>query len=297
VFGVAEALGVQPAYGGRAAADLAIAKVGGIVPAERRRTMKRSSILLAAFGAAALLASGEAGNAEEAAPAIEPRAAELVRTMAKAVSALQTFEVATEFTLDVVLEGGQKLQYGGTSTGWLRRPNGLRSERMGERGATVLVYDGERVVLHVMPENFYATREAPGNLDAFLDFAQSRLDVAPPGIDLLYADGGLGLLEGVTSGMVVGTATIAGRRCHHVAFRAPGVDWQLWIEDGERPLPCRIVITTLDVAGTPEMSATFREWNTAPEISDSLFQFTPPEGAVEIQFSDPEAAPAGEGSK
>jgi hypothetical protein len=253
--------------------------------------MKPMSILLATVAAAGLLASGEAATAEDSAPAVEPRAVEWVESMAQALAGVKAFQVETEFTLDVVLEGGQKLQYGGASTTWLRRPDRLRTDRMGERGSSVFVYDGERVTLHVMPQNFFATREAPADLDAFLDFAEDRLDLAPPGIDLLYADGGLGLLDGVTSGMVVGVATIAGRRCHHVAFRAPGVDWQLWIDAGERRLPCRFLITTLDVENAPEMSVTFREWNTTPEIDESLFQFTPPEGAMKIVFGDPDAAP------
>jgi len=253
--------------------------------------MRRLSVLLAALGAAGLLGTSEVGRTEDSAPAVEPRAAELVRSMAKELAAAKAIQVTTEFTLDVVLEDGQKLQYGGESKSWLRRPNRLRTERIGERGETVFVYDGKRVVLHVMPENYYATREAPANLDELLDFMEARLDIAPPGMDLLYADGGLALLDGVTSGIVVGVAKVAGRSCHHLAFRSRDVDWQLWVEAGERPLPCRLVITTLDVERSPEMSVTFREWDTAPELADPLFDFTPPEGATKIVFQDSAAAP------
>lgn len=253
--------------------------------------MKRWSILFAGVGVAGLLATAEAGHVEDAPPAIEPHAVELVTSMAKALAAVEKARVETEFALDVVLESGQKLQYGGESTAWFQRPNRLRSERVGERGVTTFLYDGKQVVLHAMPQNYYATHEAPADIDGLLDFVDERLDFAPPGMDLLYSDGGLGLLDGVTSGLVVGVATVAGRRCHHVAFRAPDVDWQLWIEEGDRPLPCRLVITTLDVEHTPEMSVTYREWNAAPELSDSLFHFTPPEGAMRIVFGDPDAAP------
>lgn len=234
-------------------------------------------------------------SAEDTPVSIEPRATELVTAMAKALASLQSARVETEYALELVLESGQKLEYGGESTAWFQRPNRLRSERIGERGVTTFLYDGKHVAMHAMPENLYAKKDAPADLDAFLDFMELRLDVAPPGVDLLYSDGGLGLLEGVTSGIVVGVATIAGRRCHHVAFRAPDVDWQLWIEDGDRPLPCRIVIETLDVDRAPQMSVTYRTWDTAPELSDSLFEFTPPEGASQIVFGEPDAAtPAGE---
>jgi len=235
-------------------------------------------------------------SAEDTPVSIEPRATELVTAMAKTLASVQSARVETEFALELVLESGQKLEYGGESTAWFQRPNRLRSERKGERKTSTLLYDGKHVVIHSLPENFYAQAEAPPDLDAFLDFLEVRLDVAPPGVDLLYSDGGLGLLEGVTSGIVVGVATIAGRECHHVAFRAPDVDWQLWIEAGDRPLPCRIVIETLDVERAPGMSVTYRTWDTAPELSDSLFVFEPPEGASKIVFGDPDAGtPAGEG--
>jgi hypothetical protein len=244
-------------------------------------------ILGLAVGAAA---SG--AEDETPAPAVDPRATELVTSMARTLASLKAIRFATEYTVDVVLESGQKIQYGGASTTWLRRPNALRTERLGERASTLFIYDGTEVTLYAKPQNFYATREAPATLDALHDYALDRLDVTPPGVDLLYSDGGLGLLEGVTSGTYVGATTIAGRRCHHVAFRAPDVDWQLWIEEGERPLPCRYVITTLDVEHTPEMAVTYREWDTEPELSDELFTFTAPEGAKRIVFGEPEGRAA-----
>jgi hypothetical protein len=244
----------------------------------------------------ALVLSGGASRAEvEApAPAVEPRAVELVTEMARTLAALKAARVSTEYTVDVVLVGGQKLQYGGATTAvWQREPGRLRSERAGEKGSTVLTYDGKELTLYVTPQKFYATRPAPPTLDALLDHALERFDLAPPGLDLLYSDGGLALLDDVQSGIYVGATTIAGRHCHHVAFRAPDVDWQLWIEDGARPLPCRYLITTLDVERTPEMGVTFGEWDTSPDLSDALFTFAPPEGARPIAIEEPADAPMG----
>ena len=230
--------------------------------------------------AAAAQAEAEGG----AAPAIEERAVQLVKKMAKTVSAMKTSRISTEYALEVVLESGQKLQYVGEATSWLQRPNALRTERVGARSSTVFVYDGKQISLYADPPGFYATREAPATIDEMLEFALDRLGVGPPGVDLLYSDGGLGLLDGVTAGSYLGVATVAGRRCHHVAFRAPEVDWQLWVEDGENAFPCRYVITALDVKGAPETVVTVREWAGDPEIPAGHFRFTPPEGARRIAF-------------
>ncbi|MCP5057283.1 MAG: DUF2092 domain-containing protein [bacterium] len=247
----------------------------------------------AAVLALALAVGTPAARAEQTtAPAIDPAAKQRVDAMAKELAALKAAEISTEYTVDVTLETGQKIQYGGASTVLLQRPNKLRSERLGQRGSAVFTYDGKQVSFFVKPQNYFAVREAPGSLDETLDFALDRLDMAPPGVDLLYADGGAGILEGVTSGLYVGTAMIAGRSCHHLAFRAPDVDLQLWIEEGDRPLPCRYLISTLDVEGRPAMGVTFRKWNTSPTISAGSFDTNPPAGAKPIPFvvaeEDPE---------
>lgn len=245
----------------------------------------------AVLALAAAVGAPPAWAQQAAAPAIHPVATQLVDAMAKELAALKAAEIATEYAVDVTLETGQKLQYAGVSTVLLQRPNKLRSERLGQRGSAVFTYDGKQVSFFIKPQNYFAVREAPASIDETLDFALDRLDMAPPGVDLLYADGGAGILEGVTSGLYVGTATIAGRSCHHLAFRAPDVDLQLWIEAGDRPLPCRYLISTLDVEGRPEMSVTFRTWNTSPAIPAGSFDTNPPAGAKPIPFAVAEEAP------
>jgi hypothetical protein len=49
-------------------------------------------------------------------------------------------------------------------------------------------------------------------------------------------------------------------------------------------LPRRIVITYKDEPGQPQFWADASNWNLAPEISDALFEFTPPSGADRIEF-------------
>ena len=44
-------------------------------------------------------------------------------------------------------------------------------------------------------------------------------------------------MEEVLTGEYVGVTELSGVRCHHLAFRSGDVDWQIWIEDGDKPLP------------------------------------------------------------
>jgi len=86
----------------------------------------------------------------------------------------------------------------------------------------------------------------------------------------------------VVEAKYVETATIDGLPCDHIAARTTqGVDFQVWIAQGDEPLPHRIVHRR---TGQPQFWADLTGWNLSPEISESSFQFTPPEGAEKVQF-------------
>ena len=51
-----------------------------------------------------------------------------------------------------------------------------------------------------------------------------------------------------------------------------------------QPLPRKYVITTKDLAGWPQFTVVARNWNLAPDVNDSLFNFAPPPGAQKIEF-------------
>ena len=101
------------------------------------------------------------------------------------------------------------------------------------------------------------------------------------------------LLNGVTAGVMIGTGLVAGVECDHLGFHKDGIDAQLWIERGARPLPRQLVITTLSEPSQPQHSEILT-WNLAPKAEDGLFTFTPPTGAEKMVFAEPspKAAPA-----
>jgi hypothetical protein len=79
------------------------------------------------------------------------------------------------------------------------------------------------------------------------------------------------------------TATL-GAPAYHIAAKTPTVDFQLWIAEGDRPLPMRVVLTYKNSRGEPQFRAQFSDWNLDIKPSDTLFTFTPPAGANKIPF-------------
>ncbi|MBK6805013.1 MAG: DUF2092 domain-containing protein [Betaproteobacteria bacterium] len=104
------------------------------------------------------------------------------------------------------------------------------------------------------------------------------------GGDLVYGNAYDILMTDVTQGFVVGKAVVEGVRCDHLAFRAPHVDWQIWIQEGKEPLPRKLVITTRDQANAPQFSVVVTKWNLRPTFTPQTFGFRAPSGAKQVEF-------------
>ena len=239
----------------------------------------------ASAAAFALLLVAALPQAVLAQPAgISPAAKDLLKASTDFLACQQQFSVDTESSIEVVLGSGQKIQYDHTARVSIERPNKFRAERTGDLVDQVFYYDGESLTLHNPLANYYATIAAPATLEETLDFAREKLDIVAPAGDLLYKNAYDILMQDVISGFVVGKGVVDGVRTNHLAFRAPHVDWQVWIEEGDRPLIRKMVITTRDKLNAPQFTFVTKNWNLEPKFSSDTFSFTPPRCPQTIEF-------------
>ena len=236
------------------------------------------------FVVLAALAVGLPSAAYAQAAGVDPEALKQLRRMTDYMAALPQFSFDTHDTLEAVLKTGQKLDFDFSTKVTVQRPNRLRAERSGDIVSQKFFYDGKTLSLYNPDEKFYATEPVPDTLEQALDFARVTLDVVAPASDLLYKDAFARLTQDVTGAFVVGKAAIGGVKCTQLAFTGPQVDWQVWIAEGDKPLPYKYVITTKYVAGWPAYSVVMSNWNLSPRVGDSVFTFTPPQGAKKIDF-------------
>jgi hypothetical protein len=223
--------------------------------------------------------------AAQAQPAgIAPEAQRLLKASTDYLASQKQLSADTRNTLEVVLKSGQKIEFNHTARLSAQRPNKLRAERTGDLVDQVFVYDGKTLTLHNPKDKAFAQMAAPDTLEGMLDFARAKLDIVAPAGDLLYKNAYDILMDGVTDGFVVGKAVIEGVRCDHLAFRAPHVDLQVWVQEGAQPLPRRLVITTRDLPNAPQFAVTVTKWNLKPTFSAQTFVFTPPAGAKKVDF-------------
>jgi hypothetical protein len=224
------------------------------------------------------------------APDLEPKAVEVLQQMCDYLKNLQQFSVQAEITEDVLLTSGQRIQYARTVEASVRRPDRLRAESVGDMANRLLIYDGKTVTLLDRDKNFYTTIPAPADIDAALEHGVQAFNLRAPLADLIYTKAYENLTAGVVSGFYVGLSKVQGVPCHHLAFKQQDIDWQIWIEDGQTPLPRKFLITDKKAQGL-QFTAVFTKWNTSPQFEDGLFTFVAPEKAEKIDIL-PAAAPA-----
>jgi hypothetical protein len=215
---------------------------------------------------------------------LDPEAQRLLKASTDFLASQQRFSADTRNTLEVVLKSGQKIEFNHTARTSVQRPNKLRAERTGDLVQQLFVYDGKTLTLYNPKDKAFAQVTAPDTLEAMLDFARTQLDIVAPAGDLLDKNAYDILMDGVTDSFVVGKAVIEGVRCDHLAFRAPHVDWQIWVQEGAQPLPRRLVITTRDLPNAPQFAVTMTKWNLKPSFEAQTFRFAPPAGATKVDF-------------
>jgi len=233
--------------------------------------------------APAALDSGAASGAQEA-PGVDARADRILRRMGDYLSSASEFTFKADLEYDTVAADGQKILYGAVTVAAVRRPGLLRVEYNGDERQTRVVFDGQTITIYDAAANVYTVADVPANIDDALDTVFERYGVSVPISDFFYADPYGVLIENAQTGFVVGRHPVDGVPSHHLAFSQEEIDWQIWIEDGPRPVPRKLVITYKSEPGSPQYVATLSDWDFNPRLSDHYFEFEPPSGSDQIEF-------------
>jgi hypothetical protein len=214
---------------------------------------------------------------------VDEEALKILRKATDYLTSLERFRLKTATVMDVVQESGQKLQFGSTVEVTVKRPNRLFTSRILDDGnVRRFWYDGTTATMYDEKEKAYGKIPVSDTIDEMLDYLEEVIKNPRPLADLLYNDLSH-LSELSVSGAYVGKSYLEGMACDHLAFRGESVDWQVWVDRGEKPLIRKVVITYKELPGEPQFIAQLENWDIQPEITDSLFQFSIPEGAQQIR--------------
>jgi hypothetical protein len=218
-------------------------------------------------------------RADEAAP--DPDA--ILQSMSTYLAETEALSVNADIDFEIVTRNGEKLQFSSFATAIVQRPDQFHIQRQGMVANADLIFDGETLTVYGNRNNVYTQRDVPGTIDDAIRAFELETGIPAPGGDLLFADPYAVLSTGVESSTYMGTAYVNGIECHHLAFREDDVDWQLWVQVGDQPLPMKYVITSKWITAAPQYEIRLRDWNTNPQITAQQFTFSAPEGATRLE--------------
>ena len=228
-----------------------------------------------------------AGSLSAATPSvIDPNALSLLKRMSDSLTKAKGFTYRSRIVMELPAVTGQFVTLLPEGSVALRRPDKLRATYGGDAPPFDLFYDGQSVSVIAPHASVYSTVKAPATLDAMLSGLRKNTGLRLPAVPLLKDDPYASLTRDLQSAVIVGETRIDGVRCDHLAFRRPGVNWEIWIESGSRALPRRLAATFTDRPNFPRTIVEFTRWNLHPWLPDGLFRFHKPANAKEISFAD-----------
>jgi hypothetical protein len=233
-----------------------------------------------------LAALSTLGMAQDGAVRQDARAMAVLKDMSDYKGSLNTLVIQGASSSDARLENGLIVSNTEEVRVSLKQPGSMRFRSFDGTNTHELYVHKGQLTLYNSNSGFYAQAKTPGDIDSALDYALAEFAIDLPLMDLIKRNT-LGHLVGPYDTVLYLTdkSRARGVDCHQIVIRLPSVDVQVWIQEGEQPLPRRIIITSKWEGGAPRFVANI-DWEVAPDFSDSMFKFDPPEGSSRIEFID-----------
>jgi len=251
----------------------------------------------AAFLALPLPASGQAtsttptpsaapAGADDSAsqPIVEPAAIAQLKRMSDFLTSLKTFDLVSNSTLELVTVHDQKLQIDGVVHYKVAKP-GIWIDFDTDLKHRQYFYNGKQFTIYAPKLGFYANMPAPPTNREFLKAVKQKTGVELPLEDLFrWNDGDDSDIKELNWAYNVGVAHIDGVLADHWAFRQGDIDWEVWIQRGDQPVPLKLAIVDRSDPERPGYTARLK-WTLNPPLTAADFTYVPGPDAKKIQIA------------
>lgn len=213
----------------------------------------------------------------------DPKAKKILMKMANYIAKAPAFSVTIRGGYDAIQEDGQYIEFGEERHILLKRPDHLRVEHErsdGEKG--LVLFDGKEITAFMVADNAYTRVRKSGTVDDALVYLVRDLQFTLPMARVLHTGFAKQMEKKVTAISYVEENTLFDVVTDHLAIRSKDVDIQMWVAQGDKPLPRRIILTYKNAPGSPQFRGDFSEWSLSPKVTGDSFTFTPPKGAEQI---------------
>jgi hypothetical protein len=208
----------------------------------------------------------------------------ILKAMSDYVSAQKSVAATFNSDIEVITPDLQKIQFDSSGQLQLSRPDKVRARRTGGYTDVELIFDGKTFVVANKKDNLFTQVDAPGSVDQLVEKLRRDFGVDLPGAELFLSNPYQALSADVIDAKHIGRGVVNGVECEHLAFRNDDTDWQIWVEVGANPIPCKFVITSKAMTAGPQYTMLITDWKGDATIPQDAFTFKAPDGAKKVEF-------------
>jgi len=149
-----------------------------------------------------------------------------------------------------------------------------------------LWFDGRKFSVLDVGKNSYdsVTLKKATDLDKLFDILRDRYQLGFPVVDLLYSNPYASYAGYILSVAYVGKRSINGVSAHQISIESTDADWQIWIKDGDAPVPMRLAVSYVTQAEKPGYITELSDWQINAGVNRDRFTFNAPGGAMKAEL-------------
>lgn len=224
-------------------------------------------------------------RAQDTNPNIDPKASALLHNMSDLLGSNDEYTFRANIMYDNVLDSHRKIQYDADETTFIKKPDKFYIGYMSDQGGYKLWYNGGQATLLEIPTNDFSLTTLPGSIDQALTKLDEKYKFTPALSEFLFINTYKVMTANVITGAYIGKSDVFGTKCHHLLFVAKDINWQIWIQDGKRPVPRKLVITYKKLPESPQFIAVFKDWITGKPITHFAFKPDIPNINNRVEFN------------
>jgi len=202
----------------------------------------------------------------------EEKPYKLLKEMTQFISRHNSYTFKAEVMYDRVIDPGTKIQVTGSEKVFVQKPDKVYIEFKTDYFSDRFLYSSNSATyLDTTTDLYTFTGELPSSINNTLDYLDKSFGFEMPLSDLIYIYPYKKIVGNINSSQYIGTSYVFGVRCHHLLFEENDKYWQIWIEDGNRKIPRKLVVTYKNQPESPQFIAVINDWIFDKPLPAKLF--------------------------
>jgi hypothetical protein len=253
------------------------------------------SLMVFCVGLAALAVAPLAASADElpaqapsqAAPALEPKAVDILKAASATLAAAETLEFTAISTYERAATNGQPLYFSLLQNVTVQKPDKLRVITPGDGAPDEFYYDGKTMMAYVPGAELVAVAAAPPTIDKLIDAAWDKAAIYFPFEDVVVSDPLAELSKRMKSAFYVGRSiAVGGVPTDMVAVAGDDVAAELWIGVADH-LPRQVRVVYAHEPAHAHYETRFSNWKLNEPVPPGAFTSEKAAKAAHIDFAAP----------